>query len=320
MPQGAKEDISKDIATGITITCLILAASMYLPIIGSFIAILIPLPTLFFRSKLGRMPGMIIPVLTIIILIVLTGSVSFNVIFFVELLLLGFVLSELFALNLSIEKTIIYACSVVLLSGIIFLLFLSNISGIGIIALISEYVAKNLELTMALYKNIGMPDDNIRLISDSLEQIQNVLVGIIPALTIVSSLIVIWINLLIIKPILKSKNLLYPEFGRLNQWKTPDLLVWVAIGCGVLLLLPNQTLKLIGLNGILVMMPIYFFQGIAVVSFYFEAKRFPRTLKILLYGIIFLQQIILLIVIGLGFFDMWLDFRKYGKPPPAESS
>ncbi len=319
MPQGVKRDLSKDIATGITITCLIFAVSMYLPVIGSFIAILIPLPTLFFRSKLGRMPGMIIPVLTILILIVITGSISFNVIFFLELLLLGFVLSELFELNLSVEKTMIYACGAVLISGIIFLFFLSNISSIGLIALISEYVAKNLELTMVLYKNIGMPEENIRLISDSLEKIQYVLVRIIPALAIASSLIVVWTNLLISKPILKIKKLSYPEFGSLNQWKAPEFLVWFAIGCGVLLLIPNHILKLIGLNGILVMMAVYFFQGIAIVSFYFETKNFPRMLRILLYGIIFLQQLILLLLIALGFFDIWLDFRKYGKPPPAES-
>ncbi len=260
---------------------------------------------------------MIIPVLTIIILIVITGSISFNVIFFFELLLLGFVLGELFELNLSIEKTMIYACGLVLISGIVFLLFISNISGMGLLAIISEYVAKNLELTMALYKNIGMPEENIRLISDSLEQIQFVLMGIIPALVIASSLIMVWIDLLIIKPILKRKNLFYPEFGRLNQWKAPEFLVWFAIGFGVLLLIPNQILKLIGLNGLLVMMAVYFFQGIAVVSFYFEAKNFPRMLRILLYGIIFLQQLILLLLIGLGFFDIWLDFRKHGKPPPA---
>jgi len=318
--QGAGGDISKAIITGVAITCLIFVVSMYLPVIGSFVAMLIPLPTLFFRSKLGRMPGIIIPVLTIFILIITTGSLSFNVIFFFELLLLGFVLSELFELNLSVEKTIIYTCVVVLLSGLILLFFLSNISNLGLIALISEYVAKNLELTMELYKKMGMPEENLRLISDSLEQIQFVLVGIIPALAIASSLIVVWTNLLIIKPILKSKNLFYPEFGRLNQWKAPEFLVWFAIACGILLLMPNQLVKLIGLNGILVMMVVYFFQGIAVVSFFFEAKRFPRMLRILFYGIIFLQQLILLLVIGLGFFDIWLDFRKHGKAPPVQYS
>jgi uncharacterized protein YybS (DUF2232 family) len=57
-------------------------------------------------------------------------------------------------------------------------------------------------------------------------------------------------------------------------------------------------------------MTIYFFQGIAIVSFYFEKKKLPRVLRFVLYSFIALQQIILLVVIGLGFFDIWLNFRK----------
>ena len=33
----------------------------------------------------------------------------------------------------------------------------------------------------------------------------------------------------------------------------------------------------------------------------------------LLYGLIVLQQLLLIVVIGLGFFDTWIDFRKLDK-------
>ena len=77
-----------------------------------------------------------------------------------------------------------------------------------------------------------------------------------------------------------------------------------------MLILPHKALKIIGLNIILVLMTIYFFQGIAIVSFYFEKKQFSRMLRFLLYSLIAIQQIVLLVVIGLGIFDMWLNFRK----------
>jgi uncharacterized protein YybS (DUF2232 family) len=77
-------------------------------------------------------------------------------------------------------------------------------------------------------------------------------------------------------------------------------------------MIPEHTVKLFGINGLLILMTIYFFQGIAIISFYFEKKRFPRLLRIVLYSLIALQQIVLLIVVGLGFFDMWLNFRKLG--------
>ena len=222
---------------------------------------------------------------------VILGGVSIDILFFFELLLLGFILSELFELDLPVEKTILYASSSVVLTGIVCLLFYSQASNTGIIALVSEYVAKNLELTLALYENMGVSAENIQMISASLENIQYVLVRIIPAIVVASTFFVSWSCLLIAKPILKSRELFYPAFGSLN-------------------LLPYKSLKIIGLNMLLVLMTIYFFQGIAIVSFYFEKKQFSRMLRFLLYSLIALQQIVLLVVVGLGIFDMWLNFRK----------
>ena len=110
-------------------------------------------------------------------------------------------------------------------------------------------------------------------------------------------------------------SLYYPDFGPLNLWKAPEYLVWGVIGCGLSLFLPNTAIKVIGLNGLLILMTVYFFQGIAIVSFYFDKKRLPRFVRVFLYTLIALQQLILLAVIGLGFFDLWVNFRRSGKQP-----
>lgn len=310
MPQTFQRDTSKDIIRGTAITTLIFAVSVYIPVLGFFCALFIPLPILFYRSKLGRTNGFVVPALTVIVMIFVLGRITIDTLIFAELLLIGFVLSELMQLNLSIERTMLYACGSVLLPGLAALFFYSSFHSIGIYSLVSEYVAKNLELTMALYKHLGMPEESMVIISNSLENIRYVLIRIVPGLVVVSTLFVVWTSLLLAKPILKAKALFYPAFGRLNLWKAPEKLVWGAIGCGVMILLPNKALRMIGLNGMLLLMAVYFFQGIAIVSFYFEKKRFPRILKIFLYGFIAVQQVILFIVIGLGFFDIWLNFRK----------
>jgi uncharacterized protein YybS (DUF2232 family) len=132
---------------------------------------------------------------------------------------------------------------------------------------------------------------------------------------VASTLFVSWTNLLVAKPILKSRGIFYPSFGSLKLWKAPEVLIWGIIGCGLLLLLPGMTFKFVGLNGLLIMLTIYFFQGIAIVSFYFEKKRFPRMLRVFLYSLIALQQVVLIVIIGLGLFDMWLNFRKLEHSP-----
>ncbi|MBW1728882.1 MAG: YybS family protein [Deltaproteobacteria bacterium] len=315
MPRTIQGNIPKDVVSGIAITSLIFAISIYIPIIGFVGSLFIPLPILFYRSKLGRSTGAIIPILTIIVMVTVLGGLSIDILFFVELLLLGFVLSELIELDLSIEKTILYTCGSVIFIGIVGLLFYNNLSDKGFYTLVAEYVSKNLTLTLEIYENMGVSQESIHMISNSLENIEYVLIRIIPALVVASTLFVSWTNLLVAKPILKSHGCFYPSFGSLKNWKAPEFLVWGIIGCGLLLLLPEKIFKFFGLNGLLIMLTIYFFQGIAIVSFYFEKKNFPRLLRFFLYSLIALQQVVLLVIIGLGFFDMWLNFRKLEHSP-----
>ena len=105
----------------------------------------------------------------------------------------------------------------------------------------------------------------------------------------------------------------HPDYEKLNQWQAPDLLVWAVIGSGLLMLFPASATKLLGLNVLLISTTIYFFQGIAIVSFFFEKIQIPRFLKILIYIIIALWQLAWLAVIGIGLFDMWFNFRKLKK-------
>lgn len=306
----AEEEIFRDLLKGIALSVLICLMSIYIPIIGFFCALFIPLPIIFYHSKLGRKYGLVIFAATIIAIVFVIKSVSIDLIFFAELLFLGFLLGELLRYDLSIEKIILYSSCGVIVSGLIFLMIFSNIRNVGIYALASEYIAENLKLAMDIYENMGVSEEHIQMISGSMEQIRYVLVGIIPALIVAFTLLVSWTNLMISKPVLIKKNLYYPDFVSLNLWKAPEYLVWAVIASSAMLFFPDKVFKIAGLNFLLVLMMIYFFQGIAIVSYYFEQKKVPRTLKVFLYSLIALQHFIFLFVIGLGFFDTWLNLRK----------
>ena len=310
MIQTARENIIKDIIRGVAITIVVFVVAVYMPFPGFLCSLFIPLPILYYRSKLGRKTGMIIPVAAIFIMIVMTGRVNIQIFFFFELLLLGFILGELIEMDVSIEKTFLYTCSVVMFAGVASLIFYSNISNTNIVSLVSEYVAKNIDFTMAMYRDMDVPEESMQMLSGLLESIHYVLIRIIPAMVIASTLFVIWANLLLARPVLRRQNLFCSDFGHLNLWKAPDFFVWGVIGAGVMLLFPVNTFKLLGLNALIIFMTVYFFAGIAVISFYFEKNRFPVIIRVFLYSIIALQQLIQILVVGLGFFDIWLNFRK----------
>ena len=310
MSQPNQGKVSRDILSGIAITISIFAVSIYIPLLGLFCALFLPLPVLFYRSKLGRKNGGIVSAVTITAVAVVTGSLSFETVFFAGLIILGFVLAELIEMNLTVETTIGFAAGSVLLIGMLALLFHSIGSHTGIHKLVSDYVLMNLEFSLAVYERMGMSDENVRLIAGSLKDIQYAIVRIVPGLAVASILFVSWMNLLMARLILIRKSLFFPGYGALNRWRTPEVLVWGVIGSGGLLLTGAKLFKMLGLNGLIILLTIYFFAGIAVVSFFFDKKRFPPMLRFFLYSLIALQQLFLLFVIGLGLFDTWLNFRK----------
>ena len=314
-PPAIRKGMQRDIASGIFITVFIYAISLHLPLIGIFFALFLPLPILIYRIKLGRNAGGIIVVLSSAAMIALVGPFTMDIVFFIELLVIGFMLSEFAEMNLSVEKTILYASLAVLATSGVGMLLFSSFNKIGITALLSDHILKSLKLTVAIYEHMGVSQQALNDLSNSLERIQYVLVRIVPALAIGSTLFIAWANLLMARPILLSRKLFYPNLGALNRWKAPEALVWGVICSGILLLIPEKGIKMIGLNGLIVFMTIYFFEGIAIVSFYFEKKKLPKIFRIGLYSIIALQQIVCLLVIGIGFFDTWLNFRKIDARP-----
>ena len=304
----------KEFVVATAITTLIALAGLYLPVLGVLVCVFVPLPILFYRSKLGRPWGTLILIAVTLIVASMMGwrSIS-SAVFFFELGLVGLTLSEVFAMNLSLEKTVAVTTGIVVVTGTVMLALYGLLSAESLWDVISNYMQRNLELALAVYKEMEVSEERIGILTQSMEGILYVMLRILPAVVVVSTLFVVWSNILLARPLLRSKQLFCPDFGALNEWKAPEPLVWLVIFSGVLLLVPYKGLRLLGVNGLIIMMMMYFFQGIAIVSFYFEKKQFPRMLRGILYGLIALWQPALLVVIATGFFDLWIDFRRIKK-------
>lgn len=307
----------REILTGVLITSCIFAAAVFIPVIGFLGVIFIPLPILFYRMKLGRQAGITIGMASVAVMALVLnalGGLSIDILFFSELLLLGYALSEMFEKKASLEKTMVYACAVALGSAFAAILGYSLLTQAGLFELVSNYVSQNLKLTLSIYESMGISPETLAALEASLDRIQYTLVRIIPGLAAAMLLIVAWSNLLIAKPLFKRQQIEYPDFGNLKNWRSPETLIWGLIASGLLVLLPTDAMRLIGINGLILIFTIYFFQGVAIVAFICEKRGLPRFVRIFIYSMIALQQILLLLVVALGIFDMWFEFRKKNKP------
>jgi uncharacterized protein YybS (DUF2232 family) len=161
---------------------------------------------------------------------------------------------------------------------------------------------------------MGLSQEQIGFLEGSLDVIQQIMIGMMPALVIGSTLMTVWVCLLTARQLLQLRGLPVPDYGALDHWKAPEMLVWGVIASGLLLLLPGLVAKTVGLNGLAVFMIVYFFQGMAIVAYFLRKKHVPRVARMLLYGLIAIQQVVMLAVVGVGFFDTWFNFRKIGTP------
>lgn len=303
---------SRDLVTGIAIVTLCCAAAAYFPVFGFFSFLVLPLPVLFYRVKLGRQAGGMIGAAAMGIMAAVSGGWPPDLWLMLGMIGQGFVLGECIEQDFSIEKTIAWSSMAILLAAFFLLTVLGNFAGTGGWELLSAFIRKNLEMTATVYRQLDVPEENIRLLTESLDRIHYVLMRLLPALMAAGLIFSAWMNLLLGRIALRANHLPVPAFGRLNIWQAPDWLVWGVISAAVMSFLPVEPIRFIGANAGIVLMLVYFFQGLAIISYYFDKKSVPLVLRVMIYAIIALQQILMLIVVGLGFFDTWMNFRRLG--------
>ncbi|MCP3942467.1 MAG: DUF2232 domain-containing protein [Desulfobacteraceae bacterium] len=290
---------------GISLCILIFAIIFAFPLLGVFALLFLPLPVLFYRLKLGRNSSSAIMVISFLVLAIMTRGVAFDILYFGSLLMVGFILGECIERHLSIERTMIFTGLTIMGSAAVAFLLYTMFQDRTISAIVSDYLTHYFNLTTQLYTDMGIEQSQIKMLNSAF-------LLVLPGMFTVSFMTTIWINILIIKRLLLKKGIALKSIENLNQYKAPDHLVWLVIVLGMILFLPMEAPKYVSVNCLIVLMLVYFFQGIAVVSFFFQKKKSPVALRFFCYSLIAVQLYFLILVIGLGFFDNWIDFRKIG--------
>ena len=300
----------KNILTGILLCILIIAIIYIIPLLGVFAWMILPLPVLYYRLKTGRNSSGIIIAASMALLVVFTRNFAFNTFYFGSLLMTGFFLGEFIEKHLSVEKIILYTCFAVLGTCTAVLFIYSSTYSQGIDHLISNYISRYHALSSQLFSESAQLYPEMKVDRQMLEKASSLFVLIFPGIFINSYLTMVWLNIILIKKVLVKKGIIVKSIENLNQWKTPDYLVFGVIALSVLIFLPIYPLKVIAINCLIILMFVYFFQGIAVASFFFQKKKWPFALRFFFYTLIAIQPLFMFLVIGFGLFDTWINFRK----------
>jgi len=177
--------------------------------------------------------------------------------------------------------------------------------------LVEKHIQEAVELNIRLYSRLPLNAEEIQSITDSKPQMISLFTMIFPALCIIAALFTVWINLLAAGRLLKSRGILPASLSALSEWSTPAWLVWIFIAAGGMSVVPMAPVRFSGVNLFLVASFIYFLQGLAIVSFFFQHRNISSFFRFLTYFLIAIQQMLMIAIAAVGLFNLWVDFRKY---------
>ena len=291
----------------------ILLVSAWIPFIGPFFALLTPLPFLFYTSKLGLSQGLKVALVTLFIVGIITGLAGYPhqiILFCFEFGIVGLIISEIFRRKFSFGLTIFWGTVLMLFVGGVFLFFISLYKGMSPLELILDYFLSNLNKSITLYEGKGLNETLVMQLRQFAKLLTDLLVRVYPSLLIVMSGFVIWINVVVSKPLFRLKGIRYPDLGQTDRWQAPEFMVWGVIGAGFSLFLPITGVKFVAENVLIVLSVIYVFHGLSIIMFFFKRYNVPTWARFGVYALIIVQQMFLIVLAFAGLFDQWIDFRK----------
>jgi uncharacterized protein YybS (DUF2232 family) len=227
--------------------------------------------------------------------------------------LMGLIIAEIYKREFSFGFTIFWGTVLMLVVGAIFLFIMGLSKGIGPLELVRNYFQSNLGENIFLYENMGLEQDKVTQLKQLSKVMTDLISKIYPSLVIIGTGFVVWLNVVLSKPLFLLKRIKFPSFKSLDRWQAPELMVWGVIVAGFSLFFKVDAIRFIAINALVVMAVIYVFNGLSIVLFFLNKYHVPRWIRFGIYALLVIQQMSMAILAMMGLFDQWIDLRKIHK-------
>ncbi len=295
------------------------SAASLIPFIGLLFLITLPL-ILFVLCLLNNQMKVLVAFLIILCAMVILLSFMHKVLPVFALAatgLAGILMAQTVRKNYFIELVVLLPSFVILGAIVVYFVYGGMQLSMSPWQLLEKHITEAVELNIQLYSRLPLNPEEINAIKSSKPMVIQFFTKISPALCIITILSTIWINVLIGNKLLHKQGVVPPKLSTLPEWHAPNWLVWIFIAGGGLSFLPQTHISFLGINIFLVASFVYFLQGLAIVSFFFQSKGISFFFRWLFYFLIAIQQIVMIAIAMVGFFDIWIDFRKYFRKDQA---
>ncbi len=290
---------------------LLLIGGIFVPPLGILLIPVLPQPVLSFGFKHGFQWAVAGTTATTVLLFVVAGK---------ELALVyglfGLMTALLFALLgriRSIERLVTgITAAVFLMSGAILFFYFGSWPALA--ESFRDNLLQHLTVAARMYEKMGFPQESLDLLQQRTPEIVQTMLQLLPGLAFVGIGLIVLANVLLLCRRFPEKRAEWLSMTNLREWNGPEQMVWGLIVCGFVLFIPGlEGLRPFGANILLVVAAFYFAQGLSIIAYFFHKNNVPRFLRTVTYVLIAFEQIFTLLVVGLGLFDLWGDFRRLKK-------
>ena len=292
-------------------TSVLLISGIAIPPAGVVLIPLVPQPVLAFGFRFGIGWGIGVLAAAIVLLFAVAGkelAVVYGILALMVLLLFG-LLGRLRSIEILVSG----------IAGIIFtltcgVLFYFYGSWPALVEDLHRSLNQNLTAALRVHEKMGFPQDSLDLLKERIPQVVQTTLQFLPGLLFVSLGLIVLINIVFLCRRFPARRAQWLSIENFREWKGPEPMVWGVIACGFVLFVPGlEFVRIFALNILLVIGAAYFIQGLAIIAYFFHKNNVPRFLRGVTYVLIVFEQIFTLLVVGLGLFDLWGDFRRLGK-------
>ncbi len=295
---------------------VLLFLGVQLPGIGIVSGLLCPLPLVVLTYRHRWQESASAAIIASLLTFIFTGNFLSLAVFLLQFGLLGVVLGEMFRRNYTFGKVVIVGSIFSL--GATFFMFLFTLAlsskfpafyDRATFEKITEPIMKRLQF---LFSRSGNSEEVNRLKVMG-ERIRALIPLLLPSFLVLSALFEVSINYWVSRAILVRLGYRARKITPFSQWRVPESMVWGFIGGALLLLLLHRyrPLLIAGMNLTYFFSLIYLIQGVAILFYLTRRWRFPWYLKLVVLLFLGLEfPFIFFMIITLGIFDTWFDFRK----------
>lgn len=294
------------VIAAILLTLLIQGAVGLMPV-GALAALLVPLPAAWLSMRQGLWAGIAVVVCAALAGFGLAGqteALGYLVQFGIPALLLAFLLRR----GVHWDRAVAWSLILLLSAGGLLLYGLAIHQQVTVPTLVEGYLQGEINTALALARDLDLPADQAAQFEATVRQTGDLLLQAYPAAATVGYGLLLLTTLLGL--VLAARGNYSISGKPFDKWKVPELWIWGLIAGGGGVLLADGIVSVVALNLLVVMLALYFLQGLAIVRYFFSSRRVPPLLRTLGYVLLATLNPLPVLVAGIGVFDLWIDFRK----------